>query len=500
MFAILFDQGRVSLKAKERLTGLLSCYGVHDVLHVDHESFSMDVVRLYEAKSDVILIGAYPDLSSLAIRRLTLNTIRLPSHLAVWNSRIHSDLVAARIPWAKLDQVRLTNHLKMDNYVHALKENDGVTDYTVQQFASTDGLCIGGSFSKAGIRRYFFKQASGRGAAKLLDEINFYQLLPRPLRSYYPKLLFAEHDERAVSMGTEYKEHPNMRDLLLDLRIQPAEAVTLLCQVLDYEYRQAFCAYRSPTPESYLHNYHYHRVWRRIQISSELDSNLEGLFRARWLVVNGRKVPNIPAMLLCLEQDEIAAARLDPGGVSPFIHADLHLENIICDLRDKRFWLIDPRGYPCCDIYYDLGKLAHSYNSKYDLLHEGRHKASYALHEDTAVIDYSFTSTVLTDVYAEVNQRMKGVIHQLLDAEKNNEDIDLRISFNEAMHFCSDMPFHIHPDANPNIAIPIYAIGAHLLAEVLRQLEFDIDACAELQSQGLERLALMGGQPWRFEG
>ena len=500
MLAILFDQGNTSPKAEENITRLLSCYGVNGILNMDHEGFLTDIVKHHKANTDVVLVGAHPELSSLAIRRLTLSTVRLPSRLAVWDGPIQSRLVAARIPRASFDQIWLQSHNTFNNFVRALKGDDRVTNYTVQQFTSTDVLRIGGSFSKAGIRRYFFKQSSGRGSAKLLDEIKFYQMLPPPLRSYYPGLLFAEHDERGVSMGIDYKEYPNMRDLLLNLQIKPAEAVRLISQVLDYEYRQAFCAYRCPTPENYLHDYHYHRVWRRINISAEIDPTLKGLFGARWLVVNGQKLPNIPAMLLRLEQDKDAEARLDPGGVSPFIHADLHLENILCDLPGKRFWLIDPRGYPSCDIYYNLGKLAHSYNSKYDLLHEGRHEAAYTLHDDTAVVDFSFTSTYLTDVYAEVNQRMRAVIHELLEPEGNSKDIDLRVSFNEAMHFCSDMPFHIHPDAKPNIAIPIYAIGAQLLAEVLQQLDIDADSCVELQSQSLERLALKGGQPWRFEG
>ena len=211
-------------------------------------------------------------------------------------------------------------------------------------------------------------------------------------------------------------------------------------------------------------------------------------------------------MLLRLEQDKTAAARLSPSGVSPYIHADLHLENILCDVEGERFWLVDPRGYPSCDIYYDLGKLAHSYNSNYDLLHEGRHEASYVLHGDTAVVDFSFTCTTLVDTYTELNRRMQPVVHDLLLATQRmqstttSKDIDLRVRFNEAMHFCSDMPFHIHPDARPSVAIPIYAIGAQLLVEVLRMLDIDVLSCADQQAEGLARLDAMGKQRWRFEG
>ncbi|RYP06495.1 hypothetical protein DL764_003146 [Monosporascus ibericus] len=208
-------------------------------------------------------------------------------------------------------------------------------------------------------------------------------------------------------------------------------------------------------------------------------------------------------MLMRLESDRSVASRLQPDGVSPFIHGDLHLENILCDVEGSRFWLVDPRGYPTCDIYYDLGKLAHSYNSGYDLLHEGRHTADFSISADGhfGSINYEFLPKDLVERYAELNSRMDKVVHEPL--ERHGEDkaqIDLRIRFNEAMHFCSDMPFHINTNAKPYIAQPIYAIGAKLLSEVLVMLGIDLEECAALQDEALARLTTIGKKPWRFEG
>ncbi|KAI9739702.1 MAG: hypothetical protein M1834_006421 [Cirrosporium novae-zelandiae] len=500
MLAILLNPDDRSAKDNQALANLLASYGLKDVVKLDYGADIAYLIERYQAHSEVVFIGTHPGLTNLAIRRLTLSSVRLPSRLTVWDGPAQRRLVAARVPWDSLRKSFSQGYDNVEDAVRALGGSDGITAYTLQQFTSTDVLRIGGSFSKSGIRRHFFKNASGRGALKLLDEVQLYKSLPPPLRDHYPRLLFAEQDERGVSMGIEYQEYPNLRDLLLNLQIGPTEAVELLKQVLDYEYRQVFLGYQQPTPPNYLHDYHYHRVWRRIIISKELDPQFNRLIEARWLEVNGQKLPNIPAMLLQLEQSKKAAVRLDPGSVSPFIHADLHLENILCDVSGKRFWLVDPRGYPCSDIYYDLGKLAHSYNSNYDLLHEGRHEASFAMRDDTAVVNFHFTSPVLTKTYAELNKRMQPVIHELLGAQGSTKDIDLRVRFNEAMHFCSDMPFHINPNQTPNVAIPIYVIGAKLLAEVLRLLDIDPDTSAEQQSAGLERLAVMGKQRWVFEG
>ncbi|KAK7461395.1 hypothetical protein VKT23_008573 [Stygiomarasmius scandens] len=212
-------------------------------------------------------------------------------------------------------------------------------------------------------------------------------------------------------------------------------------------------------------------------------------------------------MLYALEKSPEARERLTPEHVSRFIHADLHLENILVDQGNRSFWLIDPRGYPVCDIYYDLGKLTHSYNSNYDLLHEGRHEVSIRIDsfdgtcEKTAVIDFSFVSAKLTAIYAELNRLMRTVTHETLGAETDaeKEAIDIKVLFNESMHLCSDMPFHINQNSKPNVAFPIYATGAMLLAEVLELLGMDPMKYAEANISGLERLAVMGKKKWIFE-
>ncbi|KAJ5636507.1 uncharacterized protein N7484_009820 [Penicillium longicatenatum] len=68
------------------------------------------------------------------------------------------------------------------------------------------------------------------------------------------------------------------------------------------------------------------------------------------------------------------------------------------------------------------------------------------------------------------------------------------------MHLCSLMPFHIHPDAQPSLAVLIFAIGAMRLLEVMGLLSISMDECAANHAGGLERLKEMGQAAWRFEG
>jgi hypothetical protein len=416
MLAILYTGH--SQSAPGALGDRLQTYGLTRILDWNQINLnSNSLSEIPREDREVIVVNADYDLhlSPKTIRRLTLSTVRLPSAFAVWDGPLQQQLVAARVPLVSfLDH--LSSGRDLVQTVRALELQKIIVSNTLQHFSGTSAIRIGGSFSNSGVRQYYGKTASGRGAKKLLDEIRMYQSLPVDLQEHYPKLLFASQQASVVSMGTQYEDFPNLRDLLLNMQISPVEAANILHQVLKVEYCQAFLNHKQPTPPGYLHDYHYHRVWRRIAISIELDPAFEPLVTAPWLEINGERMPNVPAMLWRLEQDENCAKRLDPGAVSPFIHADLHLENILCDVEGGRFWLVDPRGYPACDIYYDLGKLAHSYNSCYDLLHEGRHKSTYAVHGDTGIINYQFLTPRLTNQYADLNARMQPIIHEVLTA------------------------------------------------------------------------------------
>lgn len=315
---------------------------------------------------------------------------------------------------------------------------------------------------------------------------------------HYVELLYSREDETGVSLGLEYREDPNIRDLLMNFEIEPREAARLLRKVLEFEYREAFDKHRMPTPENYLNEFHYHRVWARLAMCLEIDPELTGLIHARRLIINGESFPNIPAMLYKLEQSPAATARLDPVSVSPHIHGDTHLENILYDVNKDHIYLVDPRGYPVCDIFYDLGKLQHSYHGGYDLLHEGRHSVTWAVSEDgeTAQVDFEFTAPVLWERYLELTNLMGDVIQEVLGSQE--KDIKLKALFNEAMHFSSITPFHIHHGPTPNLTVPLYATGVRTLTQVLRMLDIDVESCLELRNEALQRLVIMGNEPWKF--
>ncbi|KAF9884729.1 hypothetical protein FE257_001290 [Aspergillus nanangensis] len=482
------------------LCSLLQRYGVGHIIECD----SKCTPEVPSREDEVLLINGDHDISCAAIRQGTFRTARLPQTFAVWDSHLQEAVVAVRVS-NRTFRESLAANPDLASTARALAQRKDLASTTYQDFCSNVASAVGGSFSDSGVHQYFAKVANGRGIQKLLDEIRMYQSLPTTLRDYYPRLLFSsEEDSGAVTMATEFRDCPNLRDLLLNNHISVAGAADILAQVLDYEYNHAFQQHKQPTPANYIRDYHFHRAWRRLTLSAEIDPIFGPLIAAPWLEVNGRRIASVPSMLLRLEQDAaVVNQRLDPGGVSPFVHADFHPGNILYDTTSDRFWLVDPRGYPVCDIYYDLGKLAQSSRSCYDLLHEGRHVVSYAVEGDTAVIDYEFVAPELRAEYRELHERLQPIVRRVLKVEEEHErekDVDLRVRFNEAMHLCSLMPFHIHKNAAPSLAVPIFAAGATRLAEVMDILGIHMEECAKGHARGLERLEEMGSAEWRFEG
>ncbi|KAF5346806.1 hypothetical protein D9758_015725 [Tetrapyrgos nigripes] len=511
MFAICLDTSSLTNVAFSALSDCLLTYGISDIIPANNSDSLTKIVQDYcKPQAEVLLIGTPQRIFHSLIRRLTLSTTRLPSLVAVWDGTTEDELVAARLPWEPVRQAWLNDTTSdLRDAARKASKTFATASFTVQSFISGEATRIGGSFAKSGVQRYFRKQASGLGSIKLGDEMNFYRSLPEHLRGHYPTLLFSSRDEHGVSFGIDYKQVPNLRDLLLNCDISASQAASALKQVLQYEYGQAYMGHLVPTPPNYLEDYHFHRVWRRMQISCDLDPTFVDLISAEWLVINGKRMPNIPTMLYVLENSSAAKKILVPEYVSPYVHSDLHLENILVDRQNNTIWLVDPRGYPVCDIYYDLGKLTHSYNSNYDLLHEGRHETSLRFETDssscvkTAIVDFTFVATKLTALYAELNELMRTVTYETLGAKTDEEKkmVDIRVLFNEAMHLCSDMPFHINKNSKPNVAFPIYATGAKLLAEVLEMLGIDPMGCSGsgVADIALERLRDMGTKKWAFE-
>ena len=115
----------------------------------------------------------------------------------------------------------------------------------------------------------------------------------------------------------------------------------------------------------------------------------------------------------------------------------MHFSNTLIDRDRKRFIVIDPRGYPYCDIFYDFGKIWHSVNGKYEFI-SGEHF-------EIDGTDFRLTN----DRALRVCQQIKEALPPML-AKHSEEDLETTLRktrFNEAVHFASLIPFLIDFDS-----------------------------------------------------
>ena len=133
----------------------------------------------------------------------------------------------------------------------------------------------------------------------------------------------------------------------------------------------------------------------------------------------------------------------------------------------KNFILADARGdLTGSDIYYDMGKLFHSFNGKYDLIHTDIAQAKITNETDQSIeIDINLGSDPLIETYDNIGKLVKKSLSNYpISRDKN---WILKSKFNEAMHFSSLMYFHMEYNQQENRALCLYVQAIRLLTEIL---------------------------------
>jgi hypothetical protein len=101
------------------------------------------------------------------------------------------------------------------------------------------------------------------------------------------------------------------------------------------------------------------------------------------------------------------------------IHGDLHFQNILIGKEPSDFLLADPRGdLEGLDIYYDLGKLWHSFNGKYDLIHTDI-SHTQVLEDKHSNYKLSFGPQYLLDTYSSIKITFENMMKNCWNIKDN---------------------------------------------------------------------------------
>lgn len=226
----------------------------------------------------------------------------------------------------------------------------------------------------------------------------------------------------------------------------------------------------------------------------------ERVLDAETIVVGDRPLTNPRLILSRMLADNELKTRLCPALVS-MIHGDLHFDNILVDDRlskTVRCKLVDPRGFrlPGCavgsgDFAYDIGKLLHSADGLYDLIHAGcicvdLGGVEYRRADEVRLPSLEFqewatipragggSGAIMTShrrviapwmpsVFADLG---RFVIESVAGYEWARRDANwlLRARLHEALDFCTMGRFHVREDVGRALAVLVR--GVELINDV----------------------------------
>lgn len=352
-----------------------------------------------------------------------------------------------------------TNVYLLDAVGEICKSHPFYAISAIQKEESKQKSVIGGSYANVEIKKIIRKETKGVGKQKLIDEINWLKKLPPDIGRHFPQIKDYGISEEIVYLEQPFYELPSLRDLLFNQAIDSKKALEILDKILHFMFEKVYPRETKQPPEDYLDEFHFHRIWYRLNKTERDAPIFKEIINAKKIVLNGETRINIPLLVSYLENNRNAINQLTPDFVSKFIHSDLHFENILVNLDNEDFILVDPRGYKECDYYYDLGKLYHCVNGMYDFIHENRFSLDWGLETDRIIATIEIPDSRIVRKY----RKIKSGILELFKKYSHNSDYMKRIRFNEAMHFCSLMPFHLKYDNKEEKAIAFYLTGVKLL-------------------------------------
>lgn len=323
----------------------------------------------------------------------------------------------------------------------------------------------GGSYANLNYRLVVKKKAQGEGREKLINEIKWLLDLPKELKPYFSEVLEYDIESPEVYFDVPYYGSRNLREHIFDGHFDANAVISFLEKLLDWMFENVYSRKFSKAPSDWVEQKHIRRVLDRLPVCAKRSEALGKLINAKTIEINGIRYRNIREIFAEIEKNKYFIDVINPKDLI-MIHGDLHFQNIlIYSNNDKGFMLVDPRGeLNGSDLYYDMGKLWHSFHGKYDFVHSDQFKLNLSWNNDIPIINYELTNKFSVNVYDEIYRKFPKLITKY-DAIKNDPHWEMKALFAEASDFCSVSIFHIGKTSNAERTIVLYLIGVQLINE-----------------------------------
>ena len=343
-----------------------------------------------------------------------------------------------------------------------------------QENEIADAELIGGSFAELSRLHLIRKEAVGEGKEKLIREISWLSALPTELAIHFPTVVAHHYDESKAWFEMPWYKQPSLRRQILLDSTSSDRVASALEVILDFMAAKVYTTNRRGVKVNegldWIDEHHFSRFFVRLDALRGSAPDVSSLLEAKSVIINDRKYPSLNAMVQEVQANSSLLKRLAPKFLG-MVHGDLHFQNILVDLENEQggFVLADPRGEVSFDYHYDLGKLWHSFNGLYDLIHTDRYLVEQVVRgRDTAEIRYQIGDANILANYKAINTALLQISEggNLLFSEDNWLE---RAQFNEAMHFATVVPFHLRKDGKEERALVLVARATELFYEFLTQ-------------------------------
>ncbi|ECO1920968.1 hypothetical protein FYH41_00670 [Campylobacter jejuni] len=328
---------------------------------------------------------------------------------------------------------------------------------------------IGGSFAGLHKINLVKKYAGVEGNDKLIMEIEWLKKLPNELKDKFPKVIDYSITPSESWFTMPYYNLENLRKKIISGKFSTPKVLFYIEKILDYAFKNLYTRVISSPDENWVKRKHFDRFYNRIKLIQNITP-FNKILNSKYIIINGKKYLNLKELILKLENYHNTTKLFQPENLI-MIHGDLHFQNMLIDDENEDFLLADPRGeLNGSDIYYDLGKLWHSFNGLYDLIHTDISKVKL-INESHDNISYEIFlgGKELLDVYNNIKSGVFNLIYKYPIV--TDYQWLAKIKFSEVMHFSSLMWFHLKYDKIENRALSLYLQAIILADELLKELE-----------------------------
>ena len=286
---------------------------------------------------------------------------------------------------------------------------------------------------------------------KLIHEIKWYLKLPAELEYTHPRIFrYSTHYDKPYAL-MEYYAYHTVHELFLygDMNFQQwQDILSRICFVCNdfRKYTASGENVRRSLEEMYVA-----KTLQRLE-SLRGNENFPAFFKSP-MKINGEKYLPLDEVIILLKKyvPEILCQREN----FTIIHGDLCFTNIMIDPNLQFIKLIDPRGsFGAYDIYgdpdYDLAKLFHSIDGKYDFIIKNMFAVNADI--DNASVDYEIFGS-------ERSYDLSEMFREIFSPDMK------RVKLIEALLFLSMIPLH---NESVKHQLAMLGTGARLLDETIR--------------------------------